>query len=371
MQASSNALRALPDAADPWAAPQTLSGRWNIKVEFRATGGEYFRISILNLLATLLTLGIYSAWAIVRRLRYFYGSTSIDGSTFEYHGRPIQILKGRLIAGGAGVATYAAWTFSPALSLALIPVMLAVLPWVVVRSRRFHSRMTEYRGVRFGFNGTYRGAFGPYVGWLLLASIIGFLTPSWNHRRVAFLLGNTSYGTEEFTFTKGDGPWYRFYYASVGMAIATFAAAVLLFDGAQTAYTAIAAGEIADVAANPAAALAALIVLVGFAPLGIFAYYRTRAVNSAFDELQLGAHKIWCDLRTGPLLRIYLVNLAALIVTLGLYYPWARVRLVRYQLESLTLNLARPLDDFVNDASQPGTATGDEIGDFFAVDFGL
>ena len=66
---------------------------------------------------------------------------------------------------------------------------------------------------------------------------------------------------------------------------------MLLFDGAQAAYTAIAAGEIADVAANPAAALAALIVLVGFAPLGIFAYYRTRAVNSAFDELQLGAHK--------------------------------------------------------------------------------
>jgi uncharacterized membrane protein YjgN (DUF898 family) len=345
MQASSNALRALPDAADPWAAPQTLSGRWNIKVEFRATGGEYFRIWIVNLLATLLMLGIYSAWAKVRRLRYFYGSTSIDGSTFEYHCRPIQILKGRLIAGGAGVATYAAWTFSPALSLALIPVMLAVLPWVVVRSRRFHSRMTEYRGVRFGFNGTYRGAFGPYVGWLLLASVIGFLTPSWNHRRVAFLLGNTSYGTEEFT--------------------------LLLFDGAQAAYTAIAAGEIADVAANPAAVRAALIVLVGFAPLGIFAYYRTRAVNSAFDELQLGAHKIWCDLRTGPLLRIYLVNLAAVIVTLGLYYPWARVRLVRYQLESLTLNLARPLDDFVNDASQAGTATGDEIGDFFAVDFGL
>jgi uncharacterized membrane protein YjgN (DUF898 family) len=370
MQASQNALRSADDAAPP-PAPQTLSGRWNVKIEFHATGGEYFRIWIVNLLATLLTLGIYSPWAKVRRLRYFYGSTSIDGSTFEYHGQPVQILKGRLIAAGAGAAAYATWTFSPTLSLALIPVMLAMLPWVVVRSRRFHSRMTEYRGVRFGFNGTYRGAFGPYVGWLLIASIIGFLTPSWNHRRVAFLLGNTAYGAEEFTFTKGDGAWYRFYYAAVGMAIASFVAAVLLFDGAQSAYTSISAGEIADVSANPAAALAALVLLIGFAPLGILAYYRSRAVNSAFDELQLGAHKIWCDLRTGPLLRIYLANLAALIVTLGLYYPWARVRLVRYQLESMTLNLTRPLDDFVSDASEAGTATGDEIGDFFAIDFGL
>jgi uncharacterized membrane protein YjgN (DUF898 family) len=38
--------------------------------EFRGTGGEYFRIWIVNLLLTILTLGIYSAWAKVRQLRY-------------------------------------------------------------------------------------------------------------------------------------------------------------------------------------------------------------------------------------------------------------------------------------------------------------
>jgi hypothetical protein len=53
MQASQNALRTVPDAAERSAAPQTLSGRWNVKIEFRATGGEYFRIWIVNLLATL------------------------------------------------------------------------------------------------------------------------------------------------------------------------------------------------------------------------------------------------------------------------------------------------------------------------------
>src|SRR5262245_52514343 len=66
--------------------------------QFSASGGEYFRIWIVNLLLTIVTLGIYSAWAKVRRLRYFYGSTQIAGSSFEYHGRPLQILKGRLIA---------------------------------------------------------------------------------------------------------------------------------------------------------------------------------------------------------------------------------------------------------------------------------
>jgi uncharacterized membrane protein YjgN (DUF898 family) len=48
-------------------------------------------------LLSVLTLGIYSAWAKVRRLRYFYDNTSVAGS-FDYHGNPISILKGRIIA---------------------------------------------------------------------------------------------------------------------------------------------------------------------------------------------------------------------------------------------------------------------------------
>ena len=59
----------------------------NLKFEFTGSGSEYFRIWIVNTLLTVVTLGIYSAWAKVRRLRYFYGSTQLAGSTFEYHGQ--------------------------------------------------------------------------------------------------------------------------------------------------------------------------------------------------------------------------------------------------------------------------------------------
>ena len=52
-------------------------------VEFTADAGEYFRIWIVNLALTIVTLGIYSAWAKVRKRRYFYGHTRIDGETFE------------------------------------------------------------------------------------------------------------------------------------------------------------------------------------------------------------------------------------------------------------------------------------------------
>ena len=102
-------------------AAHTVS-RVHLPFEFRGNGGEYFRIWIVNLLLTIVTLGIYSAWAKVRRLRYFYGNTYLDGHSFEFHGRPLAILKGRLIV----FAAYLVFAFSaqlkPAIAFVMIPL---------------------------------------------------------------------------------------------------------------------------------------------------------------------------------------------------------------------------------------------------------
>lgn len=55
------------------AVPQPL------RVRFCGSGSEYFRIWIVNLLLTIVTLGIYSAWAKVRTLQYFYRNTQLGG----------------------------------------------------------------------------------------------------------------------------------------------------------------------------------------------------------------------------------------------------------------------------------------------------
>ena len=51
-----------------------------VPLQFTGKAGEYFKIWIVNLCLSVLTLGIYSAWAKVRRKRYFYGSTLLAGS---------------------------------------------------------------------------------------------------------------------------------------------------------------------------------------------------------------------------------------------------------------------------------------------------
>ncbi|MBL9131958.1 MAG: DUF898 family protein, partial [Verrucomicrobiaceae bacterium] len=68
--------------------------------EFHGRAGEFFRIWIVNVVLTVLTLGIYAAWAKVRTKRYFHGNTLLDGKPFDFTGNPISILKGNLIFGG-------------------------------------------------------------------------------------------------------------------------------------------------------------------------------------------------------------------------------------------------------------------------------
>ena len=64
-----------------------------VRFHFHGQGSEFFRIWIVNLVLTILTLGIYSAWAKVRTKRYFYGNTELAGDRFDYLASPIAILK--------------------------------------------------------------------------------------------------------------------------------------------------------------------------------------------------------------------------------------------------------------------------------------
>lgn len=51
---------------------------------FHGKTGEFFGIWIVNVLLSIVTLGIYSAWAKVRTNQYFLGSTELDNHRFSY-----------------------------------------------------------------------------------------------------------------------------------------------------------------------------------------------------------------------------------------------------------------------------------------------
>ena len=82
-------------SATPW--PASAAAPTDYPVRFLGTGSEYFP-SGSSTAADDRDAGYLPAWAKVRRLKYMYRNTQIANSSFDYHGSPIAILKGRLIA---------------------------------------------------------------------------------------------------------------------------------------------------------------------------------------------------------------------------------------------------------------------------------
>lgn len=50
-----------------------------LPVQFNGDARDYFRVWLVNALLTIVTFGIWSAWAKVRTQRWFYGHTQIGG----------------------------------------------------------------------------------------------------------------------------------------------------------------------------------------------------------------------------------------------------------------------------------------------------
>ncbi|MCL6352401.1 YjgN family protein [Pectobacterium polaris] len=157
------------------------------RVQFHGKAGEYFAIWLVNALLTIVTLGIYSAWATVRRRRYFYGNTEINGDRFDYHADPIQILKGRLLVIAGLILFYVVLAMSPALGTILALAFAALIPIIVIRNWRYDAIMSSYRGIRFNYHCQTGRAY-----WVLLFCPILLLLAFYAVLAVAMFIGMQS-----------------------------------------------------------------------------------------------------------------------------------------------------------------------------------
>ena len=181
-------------------------------VVFTGKGSEYFGIWIVNLLLSIVTLGIYSAWAKVRRKKYFYNNTLVDGVGFDYHANPINILKGRIIAFVLFVLFQVMSAYSPIASLALALLLFIALPWIIVRGMVFNARNSSHRGLRFNFVGTYGQAAKVFIGYTLLIFVtLGLAIPFVAQRTQKFVISNHKFGTSNFKMEALVKDFYKIY----------------------------------------------------------------------------------------------------------------------------------------------------------------
>ena len=336
------------------------------RLRFTGGGWEYFRIWIVNIALTLLTLGIYSAWAKVRARRYFYGNIWLGDDAFDYTANPIAILRGRILVAVVAAALWFTNLFFIFYYYAALAVLAPLVPWVVVRARRFQLRNSRYRGIAFDFRGKYWDA----AVWYPLMAVASFVTfgLAWPFRifgRDRFLTTESRFGNKRFRFTGEANPYYGVY---IGVWVFT----MLLFFGSCIVLVVSLGPPPADdpEASSPAAAWFAPVFLV-LAGLASFVYIRTRLLSYRWSCTQLGQTDFILQLSFGTMLWLYASNAALIISTFGLFAPFARIRVLRYIVDQFLV--MQPLGEVTFDAGEAQRlgATGAEAAGEFGLEIGI
>ncbi|MEP7117159.1 MAG: YjgN family protein, partial [Acidobacteriota bacterium] len=327
---------------------------------------DYFRIWIVNLLLSIVTLGIYSAWAKVRRLRYFYGHTLLDGRPFGYHAAAIAILKGRLIAYAVVILLAVLGQVSPLMASALYLPLLVMMPLILVRAFRFRAANSSYDGIRFGFDGLESEAYAAFLFWpVAVPFTLGLAYPYVMKRQREFIVANSRHGRSQFGLELPTAKVYRIYVLAAAGLLAWLAVALASFLGA-----AIGGGPPdRETVSSPGVLLAVLLLYAGIGVTVVAV--RTAFENLVWNHTRLGPHGFESRLKTRQLLWLYATNVLGIAVTIGMGVPWARIRLARYRAESLLLVPGGPLVSEALAGGLEAAATGAELSDAMDFDFGV
>lgn len=337
---------------------------------FTGSAGEYFGIWIVNILLTIVTIGIYSAWAKVRRKRYFNGNTVLHGRAFGYHATGGQIFKGRLIAFGfIIVMNVLAFIIPPAALLSPIAILI-FLPWLMMRSIRFNARVTSYRNVRFDFVGTAGGAFvSIMLGSMVAFLSFGILAPFSSRWATKYVFGNLRYGDRPLTADPTIGKLYKAWLIPALMVVVGGIVFGMLSTGLfATLWSLDGETTEAKFSATLSIAMFGAFLIYGLAAI----VYRVGVRNVVVSSMVLdGKHQLGSDLSRGRYLWIVISNLVVSVLTFGLMRPWAAVREARYSVEHTSIRFDGDVGEVLSSIEATGAAVSAEYMDMEGFEFGF
>jgi len=402
-----------------------MSDQDRASLEFKGSGSEYFKIWIVNLFLSILTLGIYSAWAKVRRKRYLYGNTSIKGASFEYHASPITILKGRLIAVALLIVYSVLSELFPLVGFFLLILLFAFIPWIVWRSLRFNARMTSLRNVHFSFKGRLGKSYLfylviPFIFPLLISSLFSFgysvlvyeypienfynyfsdlinfpdyypteililtvgsvsmyllMIPYVQKIKMSYYMNNSCFGQGKFSSNISASKFYLIDILTflVTAAVFLFPIMIFLLIYGFNAFFDYGSEFLDNV--NSIVPVFFIFVAYVFMLSSVFlstAFFTAKLRNYVYSNTQLNDNiSVNSNLNTWNLFWLYLSNFFLMIFTVGLAYPLTIIRKTKYMAETVSVKNVEAFSQFVSQQEQQQSALGEEIGEAFDVGSGI
>ncbi len=344
-----------------------------ILVRFSGNAREYFGIWIVNLCLSIITLGIYSAWAKVRNKKYFLRNTSIGGRAFDYHAKGIQILIGRIIVVVAMIVLSVSSSISLAANIVVTVFIIGAFPWLINRGLKFNAAMTSWSNVRFRFRGNYWKALLVFVLYPILTVLSLYLAfPFLSRAMTRYTIRHHSLGDHEFAFDSPIKPFYialflTFLWTVLGFVLVS-AATLVSYALSPDGFSGLLSGPNADISTALILVSAIIIVLVLTPLVTIYSAFTRNAIYRGI-VLEDG-HRFRSTISPVTLIWIAVSNAGAVVFSLGLLLPWTRVRMARYLCAHSWVAPNGSLDDFVGDLQRSPTAIGDAYMDIESVDIG-
>ncbi len=349
----------------------------NHEFKFVGTGGEFFGIWIVNVLLSILTIGIYSAWAKVRNNKYIYGATLLDGIGFEYTANPIKILIGRLIV----FFSYLAFAIFNKLHLETLAgiigiVFFLILPWLVRQAMRFKMRYTRYRGIHFSHKASTWSYYKFFIiHGILLTITLGLALPYTAKEFNSLVINNSYYGNEKFNFEASASLFYIAYGKILASLILIFVLLIASIASlAGNKFSHLDAQSMQNMPPEMIAVIGGIFITIYFMTLfsgliiqGLRTAWIGNIINNNTTLGNFSLNSTWKGL---SLVGIFITNFFMLAFAFGLLYPWAKIRVIRYKISNLFIE-GDNFDNFINANDEQTRALGEEAADFFDFDIGF
>jgi uncharacterized membrane protein YjgN (DUF898 family) len=398
------------------------------KLAFSGRGGEYFRVWIVNVLLSIVTLGLYTPVARRRTARYFFDHTVVAGNPLEFTAQLRKMVFGFVIFVLLYVAYKIARDTGQTTAASIFILAAAVMaPYIWGSAMRFRLGNTRWRGLQLQFSASWkevylaswpifamaavwvlvtfalrslapemptprlpagpRGAPNPAMNlphvtpemWAAIAlgvvlSVLCFIRLEFNYKSLLVLRGGI--GNQRGRWKPVYGDFVKIWAATIGV----FIASVLLVSGllgllglmlgaSQSMFSNMRGmGPMVVVFITLAFMVVALALVLASAPAR--AYREARMFRLIWSNVGLSqVARFKCALKARSFVLLRLKNILLTLLTLGLYRPFARVSEYRMKTDSVTLHVKGGLDQLVGQlARQQKEGLGDALADAAGLD---
>lgn len=307
---------------------------------FTGRGSEYFAIEIVNILLTILTLGLYYPWAKAKSLQYLYRKTELAGTPFVFHGTGKEMFIGFIKGFAVFLVFYAILLYgifsedfgTLMLSYGVFMLgFLALVPVALHGMMRYRTSRTSWRGIHMGYRGELSDMFSTYIGGFFLTILTFGIYGSWFVVKLRKqIIDNVRFGNVSLRYTGEGADLFLIHLKGYFLSIFT---------------------------------------------LGIYFFWYTKNllhfyVNNIVVLQEDGTYsRLQCDVSGWDVLKLTVGNILIVVCTLGLGIPFVTTRTMSLILNNTVMSGHFDADALVQTEEAYGSATYEGMTDM--MDIGL